>query len=1195
MPAFSITDIVAAYHGSTRIAVCYHGANRIPFGLTEPQDFAADLFPGDAPSRPSDFAAHVSEGVTLYDPEWDKVVLRMSDSFAPDSQPPVTINTVGTTQLESTTKKFGSASFSCSSATVSYIEAVFPTAPLGASSNPWTIEFWFYMRSNPTDSNDCLISSATAYTWQPPEWQLRVEISTKRLQILTGGWLLGTGTTSLQLNRWYHLAINHVPNYGGVTDWTDIYLDGQQEIGGGDTVNRNETNLRWNTNRNRSTSMNNLYDDIRVTSGVARYLPATNFNPPTSAHPVLGDKPTEPTGLAIDLDNVINTPSAPQEFSADLTDVSTPTDPYYSDVSLLLQESYNDESSNGLTVVWPSGITVTSAAAYTGTNGFDVTGNGTAVRAVLPVDSVLEFPDDFTIEGWFKVGAQDYYGSFLHWTASSSQGAYSLALRVGAAYGSGVAAFGGNIQGTSKTVSGTTDLRDGNWHHVAVVRSGGTVTLYVDGVSEGTPFIDTTTLSFSGGHLGDVQGWYANNTDNEWGGQFDMLRITKGVARYTSTFSPPTTAFPTAAPAPTVDPYFSDVVLLLQDSLTDESPVGQTITYNGTAGLSTDSKVGTHSISSPAGNANYVSIASSTDFGFGSGDFTLECWFKYPNAINVAADLVMLFDFRPAGTAYVYPVPALYINGAQLLYYVNGGNRINATKPAANTWNHVAVCRISGTTEMFLNGVSQGTWADTTNYTSPSVLRLGRNESGTASGAMLVDSVRVTKGVGRYATNFSPPTTAFPTSAPAPTVDPYFSDVVLLLQDSLADESLQGHTLTVSGNTAATTVASKFGSSFSFDGSGDWITASPDSSLVFGTSPFTVEFWMYWDGTVTGTPWMGVMGAHDGYGVDRYGIFMNANGITHYIQTQFPAVSAVPANQWVHIASTRDSSGVCRFFIDGVLKRTNTDTGNLTATHGFRVGNDFNLNRPPFSGYLDDIRVTKGVARYTANFTPQTTAFPATNGDPDFADVSLLLQDSLADESLQGQTIVANGNTQIDTATKKFGSGSIYLDGSGDYLEATIGTSLSLTGDFTLEGWIKTTSTTSGGPMFQHRRSAYSAQDMIELTYFYANGSGEGRIRVIDYTATSSGANLNDGNWHHIAGVRSGTSLKVYIDGVESASTTLPSTSYAPSPVGLPLTIGRDRFYTARDFLGHYDDLRITKGVARYTSNFTPPTAAFPN
>ena len=664
-------------------------------------------------------------------------------------------------------------------------------------------------------------------------------------------------------------------------------------------------------------------------------------------------------------------PDAPTGVAVTVDEMPATTDQYYSDVSLLLQESYNDESSNGLTVVWPAGITVSSAAAYTGANGFDVTGNGTAVRAVLPVDSVLEFPDDFTIEAWVKPAAMDYFAPFISWSAVSTTTSDITNFAAGRGANSGHLVFVSRVNGTLNLTEGTTDLRDSNWHHIAVVRSGGTVQLYVDGLKEGTPYTETGTIKISGGHIGDTAGYYANATDNEWRGQFDMLRITKGVARYTTNFSPPTTAFPTTAP---VDQYFSDVSLLLQNSLSDESLQGRTLVINGNTALSaTAPKYGSNAISMGA-QGDYISTTfyASSEF---TGEFTAECWIK--TTVTGSNNEIIFSVSTPVAT------------GLFLLGFSSGNNmftqlanyatsQVNATSITDGDWHHVATVRDATHLRLYFDGVEQRNVAVPLSFTySPTNLefRIGAmpySNSRQFIGEM--DDVRITRGVARYpnGTTFTPPTAEHPRS----NGDAKFSDVSLLLQDSLTDESPQGQTLTVSGNTAATTVESKFGSSISFDGSGDWITASPDPSLVFGTSPFTVEFWMYWDGTVTGTPWMGVMGAHNGNGVNRYGIFMNANGITHYIQTAFPAVSAFPANQWVHIASTRDASGICRFFIDGVLKSTVTDTGNLTATQGFRVGNDFDTNRPPFSGYLDDIRVTRGVARHTANFTPPTAAFP---------------------------------------------------------------------------------------------------------------------------------------------------------------------------------------------------------------------------
>lgn len=213
--------------------------------------------------------------------------------------------------------------------------------------------------------------------------------------------------------------------------------------------------------------------------------------------------------------------------------------------------------------------------------------------------------------------------------------------------------------------------------------------------------------------------------------------------------------------------------------------------------------------------------------------------------------------------------------------------------------------------------------------------------------------------------------------------DPNFADVELLLQDSFVDQSLAGQTVTAF-NTQLNATTTKIGAySLEFNGSNSYVSM-PANTLAFGTGPFTVEFWMYWDGTVTGTPWIGVLGGHNSAvgsaSTDRYGIFIQASTgyITHYIQTAFPSPVAFSANTWTHIASTRDASGVCRFFIDGILQTgmTATDTGNLTTTTGFFIGMDALPGRPRFSGFLDELRITVGTCRYTADFTPTTTAFP---------------------------------------------------------------------------------------------------------------------------------------------------------------------------------------------------------------------------
>ena len=82
----------------------------------------------------------------------------------------------------------------------------------------------------------------------------------------------------------------------------------------------------------------------------------------------------------------------------------------------------------------------------------------------------------------------------------------------------------------------------------------------------------------------------------------------------------------------------------------------------------------------------------------------------------------------------------------------------------ANVWSHVALSRVSGTTRLYVDGVEKGSWVDSTNYLA-SPLRLGRSAFASATAedfAGQIDEFRVTKGIGRYSSNFTVPASAYP-------------------------------------------------------------------------------------------------------------------------------------------------------------------------------------------------------------------------------------------------------------------------------------------------------------------------------------------------------------------------------------------------------------------------------------------------
>ena len=216
--------------------------------------------------------------------------------------------------------------------------------------------------------------------------------------------------------------------------------------------------------------------------------------------------------------------------------------------------------------------------------------------------------------------------------------------------------------------------------------------------------------------------------------------------------------------------------------------------------------------------------------------------------------------------------------------------------------------------------------------------------------------------------------------------------------------------------------------------------------------------------------------------------------------------------------------------------------------------------------------------------------------DEYYDNVSLLLygngtngSTTITDNSPSPKTVTAVGNAQISTAQSKFGGASLALDGSGDYVTTASVAAFGFgTGDFTIEAWVRCTNL-SGGTGGTMQIIDFRASGIIELRptlginsnafYYYANGG----IRITSGTISAN-------TWYHIAISRSGTSTKMFVDGTQAGSTYTDSNNYANSGP----TIGEYLPGLGYAFQGYIDDLRITK-VARYTSNFTPPTASFPD
>ena len=212
------------------------------------------------------------------------------------------------------------------------------------------------------------------------------------------------------------------------------------------------------------------------------------------------------------------------------------------------------------------------------------------------------------------------------------------------------------------------------------------------------------------------------------------------------------------------------------------------------------------------------------------------------------------------------------------------------------------------------------------------------------------------------------------------TTDPFYSSVSLLLFGNgtngstiINDNSQSPKTILSVGNSQISTAQSKFyGSSILFDGTGDWLTVSPTTDLVFDAGAFTVEFWFYAN-SLSATLYASFIGFNAGISTSTGGAYVRSNGVFMYGSAgTLTGGGTVSTSTWHHYAATR-SGNTLRVFLNGVQQATATVTGNyISGGSEFRVGDDNDPSNPAFNGYMNDLRITKGVARYTANFTPPT-------------------------------------------------------------------------------------------------------------------------------------------------------------------------------------------------------------------------------
>jgi hypothetical protein len=281
-------------------------------------------------------------------------------------------------------------------------------------------------------------------------------------------------------------------------------------------------------------------------------------------------------------------------------------------------------------------------------------------------------------------------------------------------------------------------------------------------------------------------------------------------------------------------------------------------------------------------------------------------------------------------------------------------------------------------------------------------------------------------------------------------------------------------------------------------------------------------------------------------------------------------------------------------YMNGVSAYTASNSYNYTGGP-FTVGIDANQSSTPYQGYISNLRVVKGNQVYTGAFTPPTAPLSATQSSgTNIAAIAsgtgLLLNGSnsaIYDQSTRNNLLTA-GSAQISTAQYKFGTGSMYFNGSTDYI-TTAGTNQTLmfgTNAFTVEHWVKFTSTTSYINSIGDNSHFTTANNFL----FMWNYAGAGRLSfwINNAVVCSTTSAYNNDAWHHVAVTRTAAgAITIWVDG------TADGTGTSSVSVGTGTIIIGNQAQVSRYWAGYIDEVRITNGYARYSATFTPTTTAF--
>lgn len=642
------------------------------------------------------------------------------------------------------------------------------------------------------------------------------------------------------------------------------------------------------------------------------------------------------------------------------------------------------------------------------------------------------------------------------------------------------------------------------------------------------------------------------------------------------------------------DTYFNYVVLLLKG----DNIIGTASSYLTDASTNNFNLVETNDVRNNTfnpfngtyysnyfdGNGDYLTVPANSAFDFGTGNFTIEAW---ANLVGPGTGDRFIVD-QANGTRFLLR----YNSSGVLQFYISSSLTLSTTVNIIGSWSHIVVVRSGTTISMFLNGSRVSTTTNSSSVgSSTDTVGIGaKNTGGTDFWQGYISNVRIVKGIAVY----DPSLTSL-TVPTAPLTAVSGTSLLTCQSNRFIDNSINNFTITRNGDVAVhpnqpfVLPESTAGSAYFVEANVTYLDLPSSANLNVGSGQFTIEAWIY---PTSGTGWRCIYQFGPNYDDGLY--ISPTNTLTFYrggvlIQTS----QTVLLNEWSHVAATRDSFNNVWVFLNGTTPLSAGSSAYSFNDNTPRIGAN-GSGGERYTGFISNLRLLKGTALYTTNFTPPTSPLTA------ITNTSLLTLQSrfparnsgFLDTSPHNLLITRTGNVSQDRFTPYGTEWSYYFQSGENYLSTPSSTSFNFgTGDYCIEAWVYLIAYGSGPAGTNSYTILFSSSG---ANHYWGLRQVSGNVWLSSYDGSvvheqSSGSQFQLATWNHVAYVKNSGNYSMYLNGVSvySAATNTSWGATAAFNVGASPTY-YPTYYNTR---GYMSDVRVVKGSPVYTSNFSAPTS----